>query len=236
MNREPKVLCELITLDSEKHLFDTLEEIFCIALNQQMFPYIHFELHGCKEGFEISNDLILWESLKAPLLKINKVIKNNLFISVASCYGAYLFRILSLREPCPFFGYIGPEDSIYAVDLEINFSAFFQALLMESSFDAAIESLNHTVAMASSHQKYSFLSCYGLFDMQAEKFFKQVKNSKGRNMLINQAIDFNLSTAKKASGSVNSLRRRAKELLRTKWSKKEIEKMREIFTHEREVT
>jgi hypothetical protein len=234
MKSEVAVLSELISVTSQQNFFQTLEEIYRVTSSQGMVPYIHFELHGCKEGFELANNLVLWGSLKTPLLKINKITKNNLFISVASCYGAYLFRILNLREPCPFFGYIGPEDSIFPIELETNFSAFFETLLKEGSFDKAIESLNHAVAQTNSHQKYSFLSCYGLFDMQAEKFFNQVNNSKGRNTLINQAIDLNVSRAEKSSASINALRRRAKDLLRTNWSKEEIGKMREVFTHERE--
>lgn len=234
MRRQVAVLCELINVDSEQHFFEILEEIHHVASTRPIVPYIHFELHGCKEGFELSGNVVQWESLKGPLVKINKITKNNLFISVASCYGAYLFRILSLREPCPFFGYIGPEDTIFPMELEINFTAFFETLLQEESFDKAIGSLNSTLSQMNSDQKYSFLSCYGLFDMQSEKFFNQVSNSKGRNKLINQAIDFYAAKTENATISVNKLRRRAKELLQTTWSKEEIAKMREIFTHERE--
>ncbi len=234
MQRSPEVLCELVNIDAPTQFFETLEQISSIASSHAMVPYIHFEFHGCKDGLEIDHQLVAWESLKAPLLKINRITKNNLFISVATCFGAYLFKILSLREPSPFFGYIGPENTIEAEELEVNFSAFFESLLKESSFDAAIESLNGTIANRDGGTKYSFLSCYGLFDMQLAKFMNRVDTARKRNDFVNEATTHTRENLPESKLSVNEIRTKAKRLLETSWSMESIERMRSIFTHESE--
>jgi len=232
LNQKSQVLYELIDPLSPNHLLDTLRNIKNAALNDGILPYIHFEVHGCKDGLEINGELVHWGELKKSLLSINLAVKNNLFISVASCYGAYIFKILNLKEPCPFFGFIGPENEIFEEELEVNFSAFFESLLKENSFDAAIENLNSTVGLKNGKTKYAFMSCYGLFDLQAAEFSDAVKSSKGRNLLINQAISSIVERNTSPDLSINQIRQEAKELLRNGYTAENLNTLKKVFTHE----
>src|SRR5690606_20885054 len=80
----------ITSLNSSRDLFSALENIKLQSTHERIIPYIHFEIHGAKEGFWMNNnEIIPWEQLKQPLLEINKLTRNNLFVSLATCFGAY---------------------------------------------------------------------------------------------------------------------------------------------------
>ena len=108
-----------------------------IAINQEC-EALNSELKGIKEVRE--SHFIKKEALR----NLNIKSKNNLFISLATCYGGHLLKIYKPWETCPFFGYIGPSELVYNLDLEASYSAFFETLLTENDFSKAIEKLQNT--------------------------------------------------------------------------------------------
>ena len=218
----------LVHLDSSRDLFSALQNIKLQTTQEKVIPYIHFEIHGTKEGFQMNNnDVVRWEQLKHPLLEINKLTGNNLFVSLATCFGAYLFKILNLREPCPFYGYICPDHEVGNVKVEADFSIFFETLLVEKSFDRAIETLLYSTPDRSPN--YSYLNCYGLFDMMAEKYRSKNRN---RGRVVNNLISSYRTHHPTSKLTVNQVRSKVKYPLRNGWEKKELETMKKYFTHE----
>ncbi|MEX8549429.1 MAG: hypothetical protein V5804_17655, partial [Mucilaginibacter sp.] len=131
---------------SDKEVFDNLMNQIKIACsNNDIRPYLHFEMHGCKEGIQLSNrELLTWEKLYNYFVKINEILRNQLFVSFATCYGAYIFQVIDPLKRSPMFGFIGPSDQISADNIEIDFYGYFDVLLSTKDFDLAIEALNNT--------------------------------------------------------------------------------------------
>jgi len=149
------VSVELIDVNSAEGFLSALEKI--AQAPTTTFPYIHIESHGDKIGLYAANgDLIQWERLKIALLLINKRCKNNLFISVAACYGAHLIKIIRPWEPCPLNSYIGPEKEESPFDLEVSYTEFFRTLINEHSLTLALKKLP---------RGFAFINYRGYFEM-----------------------------------------------------------------------
>jgi hypothetical protein len=105
---------KLINITSKKELQQALYDLNEAFFFQGLVPYLHFEIHGSKEGLVLKNgELVEWESLRPLLSTINYNIKNNLFVSLATCYGAYLFSAVEMTERIPFCGFVGPAHEFW---------------------------------------------------------------------------------------------------------------------------
>ena len=133
---------EIKDIEDSSELFDHLGYIEK-NVNNGFIPFIHFETHGYSEGIELANgDCISWKELVPQLLKINKKIKNNLFISLAACKGGNVQFAVKITEPSPFRGFIGPMEDVKGTDLLNSYQEFFDCLLREYDFEKAINILN----------------------------------------------------------------------------------------------
>ena len=83
--------CELMEISSKNDFKETIKHVRKECINKNIYPYIHLECHGNKKGLVLlSKATINWNNLTDYFLSINKACKNNLFISLATCYGGYL--------------------------------------------------------------------------------------------------------------------------------------------------
>jgi hypothetical protein len=112
-----------------------------------IMPYIHIETHGYKGGIELkSGAQITWQELLYGFTKINITCRNNLFVSIASCWAGTFTDVLSkklnkLHEArSPVYGFIGPTNDIPIGNLE-SFTNYFNILLREKDFTKAYDYL-----------------------------------------------------------------------------------------------
>jgi hypothetical protein len=221
---------ELTDINSSDDLFQTLNSINRLV-SSGVLPFIHFEIHGSKQGLSLANnELVEWHKLKDILLDLNKKTKNNLFISLATCYGGHLLKIYKPWEPCPFYGYIGPTEEVYPLDLEASFSEFFETLLTENDFAKAIEKLQLTVDGNSS--KYAFLNCYGYFDRLIKLYKEEIDNPRIRKERVKEIIKKYKSRYPENKLTSKELKKEAERLVLTNAEDEEFERMRKIFLHE----
>src|SRR5688572_22519897 len=83
----------LIRVENKIDLFTELEKIKSLALKGGHFPYLHFEVHGSIKGLVLpSRELVTWLELSNRLREINIIIRNNLFVSFATCFSAYIYE------------------------------------------------------------------------------------------------------------------------------------------------
>lgn len=137
-----------IELESRSGLIETLDEINNSIIPNSKFSYIHFEMHGFKNGLELTNgDTITWKDLIVLLRRINISCNNNLFLSIASCYSAYLISEIGnhLNERTPVLGLIGVKDEIGEFDVEVSFQEFFKTLLDTDNLTLAINAINNSI-------------------------------------------------------------------------------------------
>lgn len=93
-------------------------------------PFLHFEIHGSKEGFYLhSGALITWTEVTHELRKLNIKTRNNLMVSLATCYGAWIYSSILPSQRAPFWGFIGQWDKILNSDSLVSFTQFFEYVM-----------------------------------------------------------------------------------------------------------
>jgi hypothetical protein len=153
-------VCELSQPQRSVELLSVLDKIKR-ETDEGIYPIIHIEAHGSKEGLKIASDeFIAWEVFRERLAMINVACRNNLLVTMAACEGAYLFQVVKPTERAPFCGLIGPKKKIPAGELESDYSAFYSELLESLDGNRAIEKLNTN--SPESH-RYLFFGCNYLF-------------------------------------------------------------------------
>lgn len=96
----------------------------------------HFEMHGDEElnGLFLSDGtLITWKELIDEFRKINIIIKNKLFIIMATCYGRHLYKGVDPYNKSPFSGYISAREAIYPEEIVDKFIPLYESLLQDGN-------------------------------------------------------------------------------------------------------
>jgi hypothetical protein len=121
-------------------------------------PFIHIEMHGSEEGLCLtSGDIIPWKSLETYLRELNVRLRNNLFVSVSTCFGGCLLDIYNLQKPCPFYGYIGPMADINLSGVNSCFTEFYDALFDTRSVKEAIKAMY--IRLPQYAKEFVYLNC-----------------------------------------------------------------------------
>ncbi len=190
-------------------------------------PYLHFEMHGSKnkDGLILkTGELVKWDMIYKGLQSINITSKNNLFISMASCYGAYLIKAYKkVNEPCPFYGFIGPLNNIGERDLEDSYENYFTKLLDTKDFTRAIKELK--ASNIDNPNEYIFLNSDAYFDLIIDNLQKKDEKSKTFKDLYKSARN-----DKRFSHVSNNILRNVLYDTQSTEEYKIIQEMRAIFT------
>lgn len=190
---KPKLIVELIDVQDRKNLIDVLEKISEDSKSTGHTQLLHLETHGNTEGMSLKNsDFIRYEELLPCLREINVLSQHNLFIVVAACQGAYMAKLLAdkLTLVCPFWGICGPSDTISAEDLIKGYTAFYDELLLPSSFGDALAKLkqaipNHGVKFTILNSEYLFMVAYKNY--LESKCSKEAVEKRIRAMVVKSA-------------------------------------------------
>ncbi|MCW8929642.1 MAG: hypothetical protein OQL19_05315 [Gammaproteobacteria bacterium] len=119
-----------VRVESACEFLEVLSECADRANEKDIIPMLHLECHGCEQGFQFADFSILdWQEIKAPLTNLNIATKMNLMVAVAACTGGAIAKTASLSDRAPFWGMIGPTDSISPTDLESAFRALYTTLI-----------------------------------------------------------------------------------------------------------
>lgn len=132
---------EFTRIADAAELLGVLSSILHNLQETGQIPLIHLEVHGRKEGFELSSgEFLEWIHLKEILAEINTGCGFNLFIAVSACSGESLVSMVRLTEPAPFWGCFGPrEESVKAGALLDTFTALYASLLDSGDVRQALE-------------------------------------------------------------------------------------------------
>ncbi|TCC98448.1 hypothetical protein [Pedobacter hiemivivus] len=184
---------------SKKELLDVLNEVCNNVLKDDLMPILHFELHGFKKGLELKNkEQILWHEFMDHCRLINIRTNNQLIITLASCWGSEIWRMIDITKPSPYWGYIGPKEEISSGDLMEDFSDFYDSLLTEQNLDNALKKL----AFNDRRHKYIYLHAKGIFEHHIEK------NYKGTTINKNETFKRLAKQAKEHYPNLNRAERR----------------------------
>lgn len=132
-----------VRIENLKQLTDIFYDLQKKCKIDGLLPLLHFELHGGENGIQLADGtLISWELVNIEFTKINKLMKLNLMVVFACCYGGTFIQSITLSKPAPVWGLIGPEEEISAGNLEADFGSFYRTLYSTRSPSKAIEVLN----------------------------------------------------------------------------------------------
>lgn len=135
--------CELISVSSKTEFFDALSNIYNQIVYNLVNPIIHLEMHGLMEGLQVtSGEIITWKELQNKLIEMNALTVNNLFLSLATCFGGYIYSVISPRLRTPFWGFIGPFETVYPDEVLANYTAFYDEFILSGDFGASEKALN----------------------------------------------------------------------------------------------
>jgi len=93
---------------------------------------IHLEMHGSddKSGLGLSDGtIILWEELVDLLRVININTKNNLYVTMATCFGRYMYLGVSDEKKSPYSAYISASKKVMPDEIITDFSIVFETLI-----------------------------------------------------------------------------------------------------------
>jgi hypothetical protein len=171
-----KRLCVRNTLHSgiidvkSKDQFIQLPEILGEKNHEdQLCPFLHFEIHGDENGLMLANgELVSWAMVASVTRSINSFLKNELFISLATCKGAFILK--GINDPtilAPFWGIVGPKDKIYLYEIIEDFTAFYQEFLTSFDLQKSIDELNRT----NTRSPYVVMTAEVIFNQFIEEYF-----------------------------------------------------------------
>jgi len=102
----------------------------------------HFEIHGeeNRKGLVLSDgSLVDWEILISKFRKINIICCNQLFITMATCYGRFLYQGIFPNKKSPYCGYISAVQKVSSEEIIETFHLLFEELISTRNIVAAYE-------------------------------------------------------------------------------------------------
>lgn len=158
---------------SKSDFLNVLEHVLENSLHYRRGLIIHIECHGLsdKAGLFLSDgSSILWEDLKVPLIKINTSIENELYLSMATCYGRYIHETIDISMKAPFSGFLSASSIIFEYETLENYSIFFEELIKTREIYRAVK----TLSSRGSNLYYKDVKT--VFDEAIQSSFEKFKN------------------------------------------------------------
>lgn len=161
-----------ISIQTKNEFFQELYAIKAQVLAGTVSPILHMEIHGGRKGLELGNgEVVLWEELAGIFREMNRALKNGLIISLATCQGAYMYKLTDIQQTAPYWGFIGPKDIIRNENFTRDFSGFYDLLLETHDLGKALDALN----INNETYLYAFLTAEMIFDLVVEEIDRRPK-------------------------------------------------------------
>jgi hypothetical protein len=168
----PQLQTEIAQVNTLAELVALLQQIKDDVYGKAHLPFLHFEIHGSKEGLVLASlESITWAELAGLIRPINIDTRNNVMVTTAVCWGGVAFTEIDPTMPSPFAGIIGPFAKVYVTDIEAGFYEFFDVLLSAGGFDAAVEALNQY-----GEERFNFIPSLFLFKVLWDKVIESLDN------------------------------------------------------------
>lgn len=184
--------CEFIAPNSKDDFFRALEHIKSEVIHSNVNPIIHLELHGSKAGLQLNNsEIIRWDELQFRLIELNGISECNLFVTLASCYGGYIYTVIRPNLRTPFWGFVGPFEIVYNDEILLNFTAFYDEFLQSLDFNQAVDALNY--ANPDNKSKFRFQNTEYVFNVAYQNYEAKYLTPE----VVEQRLEKGLLEAKK---------------------------------------
>jgi hypothetical protein len=109
-------------------------------------PMLHFTMHGNEDGIELaSGEFMDWGELAPAILKINISSANNLFITMASCFGFFVANLAAevTHYRSVFWCILGRQDKYSGGDFTNDYLRFYTELCRSSHLGDALKLIDN---------------------------------------------------------------------------------------------
>ena len=136
---EPSPTIVYARIKSAGDFIKLLADLTVAARESDSIPMLHIECHGDEDGFQFADGSILdWPELKTPFAELNEATQLNLMIAVGACVGGAAAKTITFTDRAPFWGLLGPTQSVLPDQIEKPFRALYTTLLQTKSPQEAI--------------------------------------------------------------------------------------------------
>lgn len=158
-----------IEVNSRTEFFAAMEEIRRVEIQELANPILHFEMHGDENGIQLSNDeSVSWPELQFHLLQANGICGNNLFVSMATCRGANIHKLIQPSAWAPYWGFMGAFEDVDEAEVLADYTVFYDEFLQSDNFDRAIEALR--ASNTAQYSKFRFQNTEYIFQKAYQNY------------------------------------------------------------------
>lgn len=175
------------SISSKKELLELLKYYQVNAPYLRGGILLHFEMHGDKglKGLILSdNSLIEWTELVDQFRPINIATCNELFVTMATCYGRYLYKgVVNPYQKSPYSGYISASKAVLPTDIIDKFTILFESLidkgnLVEAYLEMEKAESNFYYKDSETNLREAFQTVYNEFAKDADFKAKLIEETK----------------------------------------------------------
>lgn len=142
------ISCDLIHISSMDKWNELWDNMVSEAENG-CYPIIHFVCHGSKDGMSIFNstgyEIIQWENVILNISRVNKITKNNTFVTMCVCHGFFSLLKLYSATTIPFCGIIASTGLVYTLQAIFAYTDFYSSLLTNEDLTEAYKKINDVI-------------------------------------------------------------------------------------------
>lgn len=156
---------------SKAEILQILDDILNDINNLQNGLVIHFEMHGSShlDGLiTAGGELISWLELVTKFRAINIATQNQLYLTMATCYGRYLFEAVDPELKSPYSGYISASQSVTVQEVMDSFSDVFERLIADGNLIGSY--------LASDAERFFYKDSKTTFEQLMEHMFDRMRN------------------------------------------------------------
>lgn len=165
-----------------------------------VIPVVHLEMHGVEKpnlpvscekytGIQTAGDLhtISWERLASLLRDINIACHNNLLLTMAVCFGAWLQQRSMLDKEAMVWCTVGSFHKLFNTTILLKYGGFYEKLLCEADFDLAFSEIKKDNPNAP--DSLALIDSYMMFrQVYANYIAKNVEDPAGVSLRIRQMM------------------------------------------------
>jgi len=160
------------TVNSKDEFNDYLEYILVNSEYMNHGILIHLEMHGSanRDGLILnSNELLDWKYLNDKFRQINIKINDKLFITMATCFGRFIFNDIDINQKSSYSGYISSSQEVYPQEIINVFKELFTSLIdKENIIDAYLTTDTNNNKFYYKDRKRAFFEAHKNFLNQLE--------------------------------------------------------------------
>ncbi|WP_345769320.1 hypothetical protein [Citrobacter amalonaticus] len=142
-----------VKIHNRPMLHSFFKDLEVVVREKSLIPILHFECHGSSEDgvfLPTIKKYVSWSEINEFLLKINKLINNNILVAIAGCQSYKLIDSIEYSKGSPFGCYVG-ANSVTHDGIIKRFKDFYRHIFLYNDFEAACEILGNDFSVIFSY-------------------------------------------------------------------------------------